>query len=53
VEFYPDIGYVLVVLGNTDSAASEQIATHVRTLIASAQARPAVGRVFQGASRRD
>jgi CubicO group peptidase (beta-lactamase class C family) len=53
VEFYPDLGYVLVVLGNTDSAASEQIATHVRTLIASAQARPAVGRVFQGASRRD
>jgi CubicO group peptidase (beta-lactamase class C family) len=38
VEFYPDLGYVLVVLGNTDSAASEQIATHVRTLIASARA---------------
>jgi CubicO group peptidase (beta-lactamase class C family) len=35
VEFYPDLGYVLVVLGNTDSPASENIARHVRNLIAS------------------
>jgi CubicO group peptidase (beta-lactamase class C family) len=34
VEFYPDLGYVLVVLGNTDSGA-EAIATHVRGLLTS------------------
>jgi len=34
VEFYPDLGYVLVVLGNTDSGA-EAIAVHVRTLVTS------------------
>ena len=31
VEFYPDLGYILVVLGNTDSG-NEGIATHVRSL---------------------
>jgi CubicO group peptidase (beta-lactamase class C family) len=34
VEFYPDLGYVLIVLGNTDSGA-EAIAAHVRTLLTS------------------
>jgi len=32
VEFYPDLGYVLVVLGNMDSGA-DVIASHVRALI--------------------
>ena len=31
VEFYPDLGYILVVLGNTDSG-NEAVATHVRSL---------------------
>lgn len=30
VEFYPDLGYVLVVLGNTDANGAEAIADHVR-----------------------
>jgi D-alanyl-D-alanine carboxypeptidase len=34
VEFYPDLGYVLVVLGNTDGG-TEAIAAHVRSLITS------------------
>lgn len=34
VEFYPDFGYVLVVLGNTDSG-TEDIAAHVRDLLTS------------------
>ena len=34
VEFYPDLGYVLVVLGNTDSG-TEDIAAHVRALLTS------------------
>jgi CubicO group peptidase (beta-lactamase class C family) len=34
VEFYPDLGYVLVVLGNTDSG-TEAIAAHVRALLTS------------------
>jgi len=33
-EFYPDLGYVLVVLGNTDSDGTQNIATHARDLIA-------------------
>ena len=32
VEFYPNIGYVLVVLGNTDSG-TEAIASHVHGLV--------------------
>jgi len=32
VEFYPDLGYVLVVLGNTDSGTDE-IAAHARALL--------------------
>lgn len=36
VEFYPDLGYVLVVLGNTDSG-TEAIAAHVRGLLTSVQ----------------
>jgi CubicO group peptidase (beta-lactamase class C family) len=32
VEFYPDLGYVLVVLGNTDSG-TEAVAAHVRALL--------------------
>ena len=34
VEFYPDLGYVVVVLGNTDGDGAETIAAHVRTRIA-------------------
>jgi CubicO group peptidase (beta-lactamase class C family) len=34
VEFYSDLGYVLVVLGNADSG-TEVIATHVRSLLTS------------------
>ena len=34
VEFYPDLGYVLVVLGNTDSG-TEAIAARVRALLTS------------------
>ena len=37
VEFYPDLGYVLVVLGNTDGGGTQAIATHVRTLLTSAR----------------
>jgi D-alanyl-D-alanine carboxypeptidase len=40
VEFYPDLGYVLVVLGNTDSG-TQPIAAHVRGLLTSS-AGPAV-----------
>jgi CubicO group peptidase (beta-lactamase class C family) len=35
VEFYPDLGYVLVVLGNTDSGA-DAIAAHLRARLTSA-----------------
>jgi CubicO group peptidase (beta-lactamase class C family) len=35
VEFYPDLGYVLVILGNTDSG-TEVIAAHARALLTSA-----------------
>ena len=31
---YPDLGYVLVVLGNTDSDGTQTIATHARDVIA-------------------
>ncbi len=34
VEFYPDLGYVLIILGNTDSG-TEAIAAHVRSLLTS------------------
>jgi CubicO group peptidase (beta-lactamase class C family) len=34
VDFYPDLGYVLVVLGNTDASGTEAIANRVRALIA-------------------
>jgi CubicO group peptidase (beta-lactamase class C family) len=34
VEFYPDLGYVVVVLGNRDGDGAETIAAHVRTQIA-------------------
>ena len=34
VEFYPDFGYVLIVLGNTD-AGTEEIAAHARGLLTS------------------
>ena len=39
LEFYPDLGYVLVVLRNTDSDGAQTIATHVRDLIAVSQRR--------------
>jgi hypothetical protein len=38
VEFYPDLGYVVVVLGNTDGEGAETIAAHVRTQITAAPA---------------
>jgi CubicO group peptidase (beta-lactamase class C family) len=38
VEFYPDLGYVVVVLGNTDGEGAETIAAHVRTQIAASPA---------------
>ena len=34
VEFYPEVGYVLIILGNTDSG-TEAIAAHVRSLLTS------------------
>ncbi|HYO45361.1 MAG TPA: hypothetical protein VEY33_01555 [Gemmatimonadota bacterium] len=34
VDFYPDVGYVLVVLGNSDASGTEAIANRVRALIA-------------------
>jgi hypothetical protein len=34
VEFYPDLGYVMVVLGNTDTG-TEAITTHARGLLTS------------------
>ena len=33
VEFYPDLGYVVVVLGNSDPSGTEAIANRVRTVI--------------------
>ena len=33
IEFYPDHGFVLVILGNSDSDGTERIAKHVRTAI--------------------
>ncbi|HEV3216022.1 MAG TPA: serine hydrolase domain-containing protein [Vicinamibacterales bacterium] len=36
VEFYPDLGYVLVILGNTDSG-TDAIAAHVRGLLTSSE----------------
>ena len=35
VEFYPDLGYVLVILGNTDSGGTEAIAAHSRAVLTS------------------
>jgi hypothetical protein len=39
VEFYPDLEYVLVVLGNTDSG-TDAIAAHVRALLTSSSRPP-------------
>jgi CubicO group peptidase (beta-lactamase class C family) len=39
VEFYPDLGYVLIVLGNTDSSGTEDIASHVRARLSSPKAK--------------
>ena len=33
VDVYPDLGYVLVVLGNSDAGGTQEIANHVRTSI--------------------
>jgi len=38
VEFYPDLGYVLVVLGNTDSNGTQDIASHLRARLTSSKA---------------
>jgi CubicO group peptidase (beta-lactamase class C family) len=35
VEFYPDLGYVLIVLGNTDSSGTQDIASHLRSRLTS------------------
>lgn len=35
VEFYPDLGYVLIVLGNTDSNGTQDIASHLRSRLTS------------------
>jgi len=37
VEFYPDLGYVLVVLGNTDSNGTQDIASHLRARLTSSK----------------
>ena len=33
VDFYPDLGYVLVVLGNSDGSGTQEIAKRVRSLV--------------------
>lgn len=38
VEFYPDLGYVLIVLGNTDSNGTQNLAAHVRSRLTSSKA---------------
>lgn len=38
VDFYPDVGYVLVVLGNTDAGSTEAIVNRVRGLITGSSA---------------
>lgn len=40
VEFYPDLGYVLIVLGNTDSSGTQDIASHVRSRLTSLHSSP-------------
>jgi CubicO group peptidase (beta-lactamase class C family) len=35
VDFYPDLGYVLVVLGNSDASGAQAIASRVRGILAS------------------
>jgi hypothetical protein len=39
VDFYPDLGYVLVVFGNSDASGTQAIANRVRTFIAGSAAR--------------
>jgi CubicO group peptidase (beta-lactamase class C family) len=39
LEFYPDLSYVLIVLGNTDTNGTQYIAAHVRALITSSARR--------------
>jgi CubicO group peptidase (beta-lactamase class C family) len=39
VDVYPDLGYVLVVLGNSDAAGTQEIAKRVRTVITGSTAR--------------
>ena len=43
VEFYPDLGYVLVVLGNSDATGAEAIADQMRDLIAASPALSVIG----------
>jgi hypothetical protein len=33
VDFYPDLGYVLVVLGNSDGTGTQEIAKRVRAVV--------------------
>jgi CubicO group peptidase (beta-lactamase class C family) len=40
VDFYPELGYVMVVLGNSDASGAQAIATHIRTTIASSRGVP-------------
>jgi CubicO group peptidase (beta-lactamase class C family) len=39
VEFYPDLGYVLIVLGNTDGSGTQDIASHLRSRLTSSNAK--------------
>jgi len=41
VDIYPDLGYVLVILGNSDADGAQDIATRVRTLITGSATVPA------------
>lgn len=38
VDFYPDLGYVFVVLGNSDASGAQEIASHVRASISGSPA---------------
>ena len=41
VDIYPDLGYVLVILGNSDADGAQDIATRVRALITGSATVPA------------
>jgi CubicO group peptidase (beta-lactamase class C family) len=43
VDFYPDLGYVMIVLGNSDASGAQEIAKQVRTTITSLRRAHAAG----------